>query len=110
MRIQMTVVAATLLAACSTVHHEAGDALVQNTSKNAEAYAACLAPKWQAFVPTATSEATATGWRIAAAAQFTGEQAIATIDNQASGAKVTVFLPPEWAGTTAWTNMAKSCL
>lgn len=110
MRIQIAATATVLLAACSTVHHEAGDALSQTTSKSAEAYAACLAPKWQAYVPTASSTATPTGWRIAAAAQFTGEQAIATIDNQTAGAKVSVFLPPEWAGTTAWTNMARSCL
>lgn len=110
MRIQIAAVAVTMLAACSTVHHEAGDALTATTSKTAEAYAACLAPKWQTFVPTATSTATATGWRIEAAAQFTGEQAIATIDNQPPGAKVTVYLPPEWAGTTAWTNMARACL
>lgn len=110
MRIQIAAVAATMLAACSTVHHDAGDALSQTTSKSAEAYAECLAPKWQAFVPTATSTATASGWRIEAAAQFTGERAIATIDSQGTGAKVTVFLPPEWAGTTAWTKMAQSCL
>lgn len=110
MRIQIAAMATTLLAACSTVHHEAGNALTQTTTKSAEAYAQCLAPKWQAFVPTATSTSTPTGWSIVAAAQFTGEQAIATVDNEGTGAKVTIFLPPEWAGTTAWTNMARACL
>jgi hypothetical protein len=110
MRIQIAAAAVTLLTACSTVHHEAGDKLSETTAKSAEAYAACLAPKWQAFVPTATSTATADGWKVAAGAPFTGEQAIATIVNQGTGAKVTVYLPPAWAETTAWTNMAQECL
>ena len=110
MRLQIAAVAVTLLSACTTVHHEAGDALSESSSKSAQAYAECLAPKWQHFVPSATSKATDTGWRIAAGAQFTNDQAVATIENQGSGSKVTVYLPPEWAGTTAWTNMARSCL
>jgi len=110
MRTALAALALISLTACATKHNDAGVALAASTSKSPQDYAACLAPKWQAFVPTATSVQTGTGWTISAPAQFTEEKAIATADVDGAATKVSVWLPTEWAGTTAWTNMARACL
>ncbi len=84
--------------------------LAASSTKAPQEYAACLAPKWQKFSPEVKPVATDTGYQIDVHAPFTASLSQARIDQEGSGSKVTVSLPPEWAESTAWANMAKDCL
>jgi hypothetical protein len=99
-----------VLAGCAGKATDPRAPLDATTAKSAESYAQCLAPKWGAFRPGLRQEETATGLKIVVEAAYTAAPATAQIDRTGEGARVQVFLPPEWAETNGWTDMAKDCL
>ncbi|WP_296246193.1 hypothetical protein [Pseudomonas sp. UBA4194] len=111
MRTLMGITALALLAGCSSAQLEYPEpALAETSTKSPQAYTQCLAPKWQQF--DRNGEVTQNGdvWLTTVTAGFTHAFATAQAAPAAEGSKVEVRLPTEWKGTTAWTEMARSCL
>lgn len=110
MRQLITIMGMLALTACASKATDPRAPLDANTSKSAQAYAQCLAPKWSAFKPGLRTEETEAGYKLTVEAAYTASPAWAQVDRAGEGARVRVFLPPEWAGTNGWTDMAKDCL
>jgi hypothetical protein len=97
------------LAGCAGKAADPRAPLDASSAKSTESYAQCLAPKWAAFKPL-RQEQTETGYKLTVEASYTAAPAWAQIDQAAEGSHVRVFLPPDWAGTNGWTDMARDCL
>lgn len=106
----MIMTAMVVVAGCAGKAVDPRAPLDATTAKSAESYAQCLAPKWGTFRPGLRQEETSMGLKLTVEAAYTASPATAQIDRTDKGARVQVFLPPEWAGTTGWTDMAKGCL
>lgn len=109
MRRLMAMIGMVLLAGCAGKATDPRAPLDETTSKSAESYAQCLAPKWAAFKPVRQTD-TDTGYKLTVEAAYTAAPAWAQVDRAGEGARVQIFLPPEWAETNGWTDMAKDCL
>ena len=111
MRMLAVAVMAAWLVGCSTSPTEPGKPVMSaQTGKDPQLYTQCLASRWQQFDPAASSVQTPTGYETTVSAMFTGAMARAEVVQESAGSKVEVYLPQEWQGTTAWTNMATACL
>ncbi|WP_263264206.1 hypothetical protein [Pseudomonas sp. RIT-PI-S] len=110
MRRLITMIGVLALAGCAGKAVDPRAPLDATTAKSAESYAQCLEPKWAAFKPGLRKEDTENGYKLTVEAAYSASPAWAQIDRANEGAHVRVFLPPEWAGTNGWTDMAKDCL
>lgn len=110
MRRLITMMGVLALAGCAAKATDPRMPLDADSAKSPESYAQCLAPKWAAFKPGLRQEQTETGYKLTVEAAYTAAPAWAQIDQASQGSHVRVFLPPDWAGTNGWTDMAKDCL
>jgi hypothetical protein len=110
MRRLITIMGVLAVAGCAAKATDPRMPLDADSAKSAESYAQCLAPKWAAFKPGLRQEQTDTGYKLTVEAAYTAAPAWAQIDQAGQGSHVRVFLPPDWAGTNGWTDMAKDCL
>ncbi|KAB0509692.1 hypothetical protein [Pseudomonas moorei] len=111
MRKAITALALIMLAGCTTSGLEKDQpAFAGQSQKTPKQLAQCIGPKWQAYNSSTSSIETESGYRIAASADLTGVVALAVIDKAQSGSTVRVFLPMDWAATSAWKDAAKACI
>ncbi|WP_148485274.1 hypothetical protein [Pseudomonas massiliensis] len=110
MRRLTTIMGLMMLAGCASKAADPRAPLDATTTKSAEAYVQCLAPKWSAFKPGLRQEETPMGYKLTVEAAYTAAPAWAQVNRAGQGAQVRVFLPPDWAGTNGWTDMARDCL
>jgi len=110
MRVLAAILTLAAVAGCSTAPTSGKGVLSETTDKSPEQYAQCLTPKWQKFDPKGEQVAIDNGYRITVSAPFTASPTYATVTQQGNGSQVVVDLPPDWAGTTGWVELARSCL
>jgi uncharacterized protein YceK len=112
MRILVAIVAAALLAGCSSVSslEEGNPELSASTTKEPAKYAKCLMPKWQEINAATTSTETDTGYRLLLNLDYVGASALANIDRSGSGSQVKIYKSSAIMGGGKWGAAARSCL